>query len=127
MKTLYMTNSSENLAIDTENNTVCSIPNESRYDIRSIYLIDEPMHIVYSSSNRNEEYDVKKGDIVIRVYEKPYFDKTIIVVKSKDWVKYITNQRAAEQKQKEEWAKQKAEENTCKPASCCADCTESSN
>ena len=45
MKTLYLTDSMSNIAVDPEENKVSCLPSEDRYDIRNVYYIDEPMHV----------------------------------------------------------------------------------
>lgn len=127
MKTLYLTNSSANIAVDPEENTAQHIENEERYDIRNIYYIEEPMHVVYNGTNNGEpfreETDVKKGDILLVFYTNRYNKKLLATVKSKEWVANIKNRRAVEQKEKEEWAAKNADcndlcecEMTCKPS-----------
>ena len=48
MKTLYLTQSSENIVVDPENDFVGKLESEDRYSIRSVYYMEEPMHIVYN-------------------------------------------------------------------------------
>ena len=57
MKTLYLTDSSTNIYVDTETNEVGRLINEDRYDIRNIYYVEEPMHVVYQSGEDKEEIE----------------------------------------------------------------------
>ena len=125
MKTLYLTNSSANIAVDPEENTAQRVEDADRYDIRSIYYIEEPMHVVYNGINNGEpfreEIDAKKGDILLVFYTNQYNKKLLATVKSKEWVANIKNRRAVEQKEKEEWAAKNGAcdamcEATCKPS-----------
>lgn len=47
MKTLYLTQSSDNIVVDPDTNYVGKLYQEDRYSIRSVYYIEEPMHVVY--------------------------------------------------------------------------------
>ncbi len=120
MKTLYLNDSSENIIVDTEDGFVGKLRGEDRYMIRSIYVIEEPMHVIYQAGETKEEMDVKKGDILIRFYGHEKNLKTVIAVKSKDWAKNIEYKNALEQKAKEEWAAKNAE--NCESLTKCSDC-----
>lgn len=102
MKTLYLSNSSANIVVDQEANT-CDTMNRCLESIRSIYLVDEPMHVVYQYGDKRRELDVEKDDIIVTFYSSD-FSEPIIVAKSADWVKNIRDYNAAEQKRKEDWA-----------------------
>ena len=125
MKTLYLTNSSANIAIDPEENTAQHIESEDRYDIRNVYYAEEPMHVIYSGTNNGEpfkeEIDVKKGDIILVFYTNRFNKKLLATIKSKEWVANIKNRHKIEQKEKEEYALRQAngEIPTC---DCCCDC-----
>ncbi len=125
MKTLYLTNSSANIAVDPEENTAQHLEDQDRYSIRSIYYIEEPMHVVYNGTNDGEpfkeEIDAKKGDILLVFYTNRYNKKLLATIKSKEWAANIKNRRAIEQKEKEEWAERNAIcdamcEATCNPS-----------
>ena len=122
MKTLYLTNSSANIAIDPEENTAQHLESEDRYDIRNIYYAEEPMHVIYSGTNNGEpfkeEIDAKKGDIILVFYTNRFNKKLLATIKSKEWVANIKNRHKIEQKEREEWALKNAE-NTAIP---CCDC-----
>ena len=122
MKTLYLTNSSANIAIDPEENTAQHIESEDRYDIRNIYYAEEPMHVIYSGTNNGEpfkeEIDAKKGDIILVFYTNRFNKKLLATIKCKEWVANIKNRHKIEQKEREEWALKNAE-NTETP---CCDC-----
>ena len=123
MKTLYLTNSSANIAVDVEENKVASIDTEDRYDIRQIFYAEEPMHVVFEGTLngelRHEEIDVKKGEILIVFYLNRHTKKVLCTVKSKEWSANIKNRHEIEQKEKEEWARKSANEAPC--CECC-DC-----
>jgi len=120
MKTLYLTDSSANIVVDPDTDFVCTLPQEDRYDIRSIYYIEEPMHIVYNCGECKEEIDAKKGDILLLFYSNRFNKYHLDTVRTKQWTANIKNRRAIEQKEKEEWAAKQAE-NECK----CCDCERS--
>ena len=120
MKTLYLTQSSANIFVDPEENTVGTLSTEDRYDIRSIYYMEEPMHVVYEYGERKEEIDAKKGDILLVFYSSKYNKYILDTVKSKRWSANIKNRREVEQKAKEEWAAKQAAGET--PTCDCAEC-----
>ena len=114
MKTLYLTASSANIAVDTENNEVTRLDNVDRYDIRQVFYMEEPMHVVYEYGEKHEEIDAKKGDLVFVFYDNKYAKHILTSVKCKAWVDNIKNRQKMEQKVKEEWAaKQAAGETPC--------------
>ena len=123
MKTLYLTNSSANIAVDVEENKVASIDTEDRYHIRQIFYAEEPMHVVFEGTLNgelhHEETDVKKGEILIVFYLNRYTKKVLCTVKSKEWSANIKNRHEIEQKEKEEWALKHANDSAC--CECC-DC-----
>lgn len=104
MKTLYLTDSSSNIYVDTETNEVGKLSHEDRYDTRDIYYIEEPMHVVYQSGETTDEIDVKKGDILLVFYNNRFNKYVLESIKAKRWTSNIKNKRAIEQKEKEEWA-----------------------
>lgn len=118
MKTLYIANGS-NICVDIDNDTVEQLDGE-REGIQRIYLVKEPMHVVYTSGKYRKELDVKKDDIIITFYTDDFKDK-IVVAKSKDWVKNIKSWNEKEQKIKEEWAAKQLAEN-CNEPDCCGTC-----
>lgn len=104
MKTLYLTDSSSNIYVDTETNEVGKLPHEDRYTVRDVYYIEEPMHVVYQSGETTEEIDVKKGDILLVFYNNRFTKYVLESIKAKRWTGNIKNRRDIEQKEKEEWA-----------------------
>lgn len=126
MKTLYLTNSSANIAIDPEENTAQHLESEDRYDIRNIYYAEEPMHVIYSGTNNGEpfkeEIDVKKGDIILVFYTNRFNKKLLATIKSKEWVANIKNRHKIEQKEKEEYALRQANGEIPTCDCCCCDC-----
>ena len=121
MKTLYLTQSSANIFVDPEENTVGSLTTEDRYDIRSIYYMEEPMHVVYEAGERKEEIDAKKGDILLVFYNNKFNKYILDTIKSKQWSANIKNRRKMEQKAKEEWAAKQAAKEVTEDIPCC-DC-----
>ncbi len=117
MNTLYLTNSSANIAVDTETNKVTSLPTEDRYDIRQVFYIEEPTHVVFNGTlngeERYEEIDAKKGDILLVFYLNRFTKKILAIIKSKEWVANIKNRREVEQKEREEWALKNADGPCC--------------
>lgn len=123
MKTLYLTENSYNIVVDTEDNSVDRLESLSRYDIRDIYFIKEPMHIVYGFAGKKEELDVQPNDILLLLYDRPYTDTHLVVVNNKIWADVLDAKLTAEQKEKEEWA---AKAKNLKDCACC-ECCETSN
>lgn len=124
MKTLYLTNSTANIIVDTDTNKVSKLEYADRYDIQNLFLVEEPMHIVYECGETHVEKDAKKGDIIVCFYSNEYFKDPVSIIKSKEWAKGIKNRRDAEQKAKEEWAKKNAgNEEPCCDCKCC-DCAD---
>ena len=122
MKTLYLTDSSANIAVDIETGSVSSFPSEDRYDIRNIYYAEEPMHVVYDSAEYHEEADVKKGEIILLFYNNRANKYHLDTIRSKQWAANIKNRRAIEQKEKEEWALRNANGPACNCETCCNVC-----
>ena len=123
MKTLYLTNNCNNIYVDPETDEVGKLNDEDRYGIRCVYYVEEPMHVVYQNGERKEEIDAKKGDLLIQFYDNEYNKYVLDTIRTKQWTANIKNRRKIEQKEKEEWAKRKAE-NELKCADCptCGDC-----
>jgi len=101
MKTLYI-NTSSNIVIDEEERSVSKLDTQ-REAISRIYLVPEAMHVVFGEGEKNQEFDVKKDDIIVIFYHNA-FDKQAVVVKSKDWAKNLKIYNEEQQKAKEEWA-----------------------
>lgn len=118
MKTLYLSDSSTNIVVDKDTDFVGTLPQEDRYEIRNIYYIEEPMHVVYQSGEIKEEIDAKKGDILILFYNNRFNKYHLDTIKTKQWAANIKNRRKIEQIEKEEWARKNAE---C-DSPCCGDC-----
>lgn len=108
MKTLYLTQSSENIVVDPEIDFVGKLQSEDRYAIRSVYYMEEPMHVVYQAGECKEELDAKKGDILLVFYSSKYNKYNIDTIKTKQWSANIKNRQKIEQQEKEEWAKRNA-------------------
>lgn len=101
MKTLYVTRGS-NIMVDQENNTADRL-SSSRNAIEYIYLIKEPIHVVYGYGEYKREVDAEPGDIVVTFYDN-VFKNQIVVVKNADWVENLTLFEKEEQEEKERWA-----------------------
>lgn len=120
MKTLYLTDCSTNIVVDKDADFVGTLPTEDRYDIRSIYYIEEPMHVVYNCGECKEEIDARKGDILLLFYSNRFNKYHLDTIKSKQWSTNIKNRRAIEQKEKEEWAAKNMAQ--CECGDCCGCC-----
>lgn len=118
MKTLYITPNAS-AAIDTELNDVFDLPSD-REGISRLYLIKEAMYVVIGNGECKEEFDVEPGDILIKFYED-IFPHKAIVVKSAEWKENLEYYNNEMQRQKEEWAKNKANECPC-CGDCCTEC-----
>ena len=103
MKTLYITNNS-NILIDTENNS-CNTLRCDRGGVNDVFLVDEPMHIVYGYGEHHRELDAEAGDIIITFYSD--FINKLIIVKNEDWKNNLIDYRKQEEEEKLRWAAQK--------------------
>lgn len=119
MKTLYLTNSAANIIVDTDTNKVSKLDYADRYDIQNLFLVEEPIHVVYECGETHVEKDAKKGDIIVCFYSNEYFKDPVSIIKSKEWAKGIKNRHEAEQKAKEEWAKKQCNDCPCCDCKCC--------
>lgn len=118
MKTFYINNGC-NIVIDQDTNS-CSHMISQREAIGSIYLAEEPMHVIYGEDESRREFDVKKDDILIRFYEDRFPNK-IVVVKNKEWAKNLKDYNNYQQEMKEQWAAKHKESNDCLTCdACCA-------
>lgn len=122
MKTLYLTQSSDNIVVDPEIDFVGRLQTQDRYDIRSVYYVEEPMHIVYQCGEKKEEIDARKGDIVLVFYSNDYNVYNLDTIHTKQWAANIKNKQKLEQKAKEEWAWKKAKTESCEGCDCCDAC-----
>lgn len=124
MKTLYLTSSCANIIVDPESDFVGTLQDEDRYAIRSVYYIEDPVHVVYQYGEHKEELDAKKGDILLLFYSNDKNKYRLETVKAKRWAANIKNARKIEQKQKEEWAKRQAMGNDTPCCDCCEKCSD---
>ena len=124
MKTLCLTGNSANIWVDPETDEVGKLDTEDRYDIRSIYYIEEPMHVVYQCGEKREEIDAKKGEMLLVFYDNKYNKFVLDTIRTKQWVANIKNRHKLEQKEKEEWAKKEAECGCNNLRPCCDCCDE---
>lgn len=124
MKTLYLTDSSANIVVDKDTDFVGHLNTEDRYDVRSVYYIEEPMHVVYQCGEEKEEIDARKGDILLLFYSNRYNKYHLDTIKTKQWATNIKNRRLIEQKEKEEWAAKNADCG-CNDCDACPTCEES--
>ena len=122
MKTLYLTNNCNNIYVDPETDEVGKLNDEDRYGIRCVYYVEEPMHVVYQNGERKEEIDAKKGDLLVQFYDNEYNKYVLDTIRTKQWTANIKNRRKIEQKEKEEWAKRKAENELKCADPGCSDC-----
>lgn len=109
MKELFLTAHGA-IQFDPETKKVDAVNRESDR-ISSIYLIEEPTHVVYKIGTEQEEVYADADDIVVVYYshERDYPHK-IAVIKSATFVDNIKNYREAEQKRKEEWAAKQSQD-----------------
>ena len=120
MKTLYLTQSSDNIVVDPETDFVGRLHQEDRYSIRGVYYIEEPTHVVYQFGEEKEEIDARKGDILLLFYSDRFNVYHLDTIRTKQWAANIRNRRKIEQQEKEEWAKKQSE--TPCDCKCCEDC-----
>lgn len=120
MKTLYLTDSGNNIIVDKDNDTVSKIEYQDRYSIRGLFYIEEPMHVVYEYGDRKEEIDVQPGNILIQFYSGKYTKYVLDCIDSDRWAANILQKREMEQQEKEEWAARNA------GCPCCDECEKQS-
>lgn len=101
MKTFYISHGS-NILIDKETNE-CNRVTSERQAIDSIYLVNEPMHIVYGYGDERKEVDADANDIIITFYTDE-FKTRMVVVKNDEWVENIKVYNQKRQEEKERWA-----------------------
>lgn len=119
MKTLYLTQSSDNIVVDPDINFVDRLNQEDRYSIRSVYYMEEPMHVVYQFGEEKEEIDARKGDILLVFYSDRFNKHHLDTIKTKQWAANIKNRHKIEQQEKEAWAMKNAEcPNCCDSCDC---------
>lgn len=122
MKTLYLTNSCTNIAVDKATDEVTRVDAEGRYGIRDIYYITEPMHVVYGYHDKHDEIDVNPGDILIQFYDESSNKHILAVANSELWTENILYRQELmkkEREQKEELAKTPHEYECCGTACPC--------
>ena len=124
MKILYLTESPSNIIVDKDNDIVSTLRCEDRYEIRNIFYVEEPMHVVYQSGERREEIDAKKGDVIIQFYNNERNVYILDVVRTKQWAANIKNARKVEQQEKEKWAARNADTETACYKECCECCAD---
>lgn len=105
MKTLYLTQSSENILIDDENKTANRLRKRlERYEIRDIYYIDEDMTVVYGYGEDQETLEAKKDDVLLLFYDRKCYEHKAILIQNENFKNNILAKLAQDQKEKEEWA-----------------------
>ena len=98
-------NDDYNIIIDQETNKASKL--DGFYSVfRRVYPVTEDMHLVYNSGEYSFEADVKKGSLIGILYSREYKDE-IIIIECKALFDNIMDRIAREQKEKEEWAKNK--------------------
>ena len=120
MKTLYLTQSSDNIVVDPVEDFVGKLNREDNDMIRSVYYIEEPMHVVYQYGEEKEEIDAKRGDILLVFYSDRFNLYHLDTIKTKQWGANIRNRHKVEQAEKEKWAEEK-KQNVGTDCPCC-DC-----
>lgn len=111
MKTFYLTYGSNNIIIDPETNSADRLEC-ARTGINNVYLVKEPMHVVYGYKDEQKEFDVDADDIIVTFYSED-FTTHAIVVKNEEWVNNIKAYNKARQEEKERWAETKGTTPTC--------------
>lgn len=104
MKTLYLTQSSDNIIVDPETDFVGRLNQEDRYALRAVYYIEEPIHVVYQFGEEKEEIDARKGDLLLVFYSDRFNLYHLDTIRTKQWAANIRNRHKIEQQEKEEWA-----------------------
>lgn len=102
MKTLYLTNSCTNIAVDKATDEVTRVDPEGRYGIRDIYYITEPMHVVYGYHDKHDEIDVNPGDILIQFYDESSNKHILAVANSELWTENILYRQELMKKEREQ-------------------------
>lgn len=120
MKTLYFTQTGQ-LIFDDESKVAEPIES-TREGISRVYLMKEPMNIVYNRSGKQCIVSADKDDIVIIFYEDK-FEHPVVVAKSAEWTENIQKYEELLQKEKEEWAAKKANGDCPRCCDCCEACS----
>lgn len=107
MKNLFIT-SEGNVSFDTETQE-CNPCGSDISNVRRVFLIDEPTHVVYKFGDKTSDVYAEPDDIIVVFYNNDAFKNQMVLAKSAKWVDNIRSYRAAEQKRKEEWAAKNAE------------------
>lgn len=110
MKTLYLTRGN-NILVDKENDTTGRL-DTCRQAIDYIYLVEEPMHVIYQYGETRSEVDAEAGDLIITFYDK-VFKNQMIVVKHEQWAENIREYIKHEQEEKLRWAESKNQCDAC--------------
>lgn len=105
----FLINNSGSIIFDSETEELSTL-DSTREGISRIWLMKEPMTIVYQYGDNKYELNAKKGDIVIKFYDSD-FPFPVVIAKSKEWVKNLEAYDKVMQERKEKWAK---EQNECK-------------
>jgi len=103
MRNLYLTARG---AIKMNDNNEPVYESSSRCAIDSVYLINEPTHVIYNTSKKRIELDAQKGDILIKFYDST-FETPIVIVDNKEWADNIIKYNEEEQRRAERWAAEK--------------------
>lgn len=106
MKKWYITPST-NIFVDTDTDTGRRIDSEYA-SINDVYIAPEDCVVKYSDSKGDQEFEVKKGQILVTVYNKE-MPHQIMIIDSKDFEENILSYKEYRQKEKEEWAKLKSD------------------
>lgn len=115
MKKLIFTNNGH-VGFDPETEEVFSLESD-REGISRIFLMKEPMDIMYRRKDKAYNVSAEKDDVVVVFYEDT-FEYPVVIAKSKEWAKNLKKYNERLQKQKEEWAKKKEAE-ACDADSIC--------
>lgn len=103
MNTLYI--SSTGRVMLNENNEIIPVPS-SRQAIDRVFVVEDDTKIIYKHTDKTEETEAKKGDLVVTFYEEN-FPHRVVVINNKEWKENLRVYEEIEQKNKEEWAKEK--------------------
>lgn len=127
MKNLYLTTNSRSGMLVNSNNNDVKLINPLDNVIDYVYTVPEDCIITHVSTTTNKTITKKanKGDIIIKLYDRPEYSDRIIVTKNADFKNLFIEIEAFKNKKKAEeiaWAKKNQCENCCGNAGLCDSC-----
>lgn len=110
MKTVYIVDGCRQaLILDNATGKMTSLPTEYG-DIDEIYVAPEDLSIRFTQGSEEKIVEAKKGDIIVKFYNRSYITNRVVVVKNNKWKENLVAKELGEKKHElemEAWAKSK--------------------